>query len=89
VRRFGPYCAQMNHPQIHRLPSRIKMRTNAANAKQIGTTYAASGTSIACHRNVKFPGPVHPSTGGNGSLASQRAVVAILVLEIAPISAIA
>jgi hypothetical protein len=62
----------MNLLEIHRLPSRIKMKTNAVNAKQIGTMYAASGTSIACHRNVKFPGPVYPAMDGPGHLPAKE-----------------
>ncbi len=33
---------------------------------------AASGTSIACHRNVKFPSPVYPAVDGTGHLPAKE-----------------
>jgi hypothetical protein len=62
----------MNLLQIHRLPSRIKMKTNAAKSNQIGIRLALSGTTIACHRNGEFPGPTYPPMDEAGHLPAKE-----------------
>ena len=48
------------------------MKTNAAKSNQIGTRLAVSGTTIAFHSNVKFPGPVDPAMDGAGHLPAKE-----------------
>jgi hypothetical protein len=48
------------------------MKTNAAKSNKIGIRLAVSGTTIACHRNVKLSGLTYPPMDGAGHLLAKE-----------------